>query len=155
MNDSVLVEVLEGVDNLNRVALHLQFVQTLPPPKQLVHALVRAQLQQNIHVLGVFEEVLKLNHSRVVNGPMNFNFTHQLLLGSTLGQGGLLDDFARGEDLCLLVNHFVALGETSFAQELPPHVLFNLDLAIVLNYLFFNENLLVLFHFTSRIYKSN
>lgn len=67
MNDSVLVEVLESVDNLYCVALHLQFVQALPPPQQLVHALVRAQFQQNVHVLSILEEVLEFNYSGVVH----------------------------------------------------------------------------------------
>jgi len=35
-----------------------------------------AKFKQNIHVFVVFKKVLKLDHMLVVNGPMNFNFTH-------------------------------------------------------------------------------
>ena len=58
-------------------------MQALPPSQQLVERLILAQLQQDVHVLGVLEEVLKLYYMLVGDRPMDLNLTHQLLLGAT------------------------------------------------------------------------
>ena len=60
MDDTVRMQVLECVDYLHGIAFHLQLVQPLAPLQQLVHALVLAQLQKDIHILAVFEEVQEL-----------------------------------------------------------------------------------------------
>ena len=58
-------------------------MQALPPSQQLVERLILAQLQQDVHVLGVLEEVLKLYYMLVGDRQMDLNLTHQLLLGAT------------------------------------------------------------------------
>jgi hypothetical protein len=83
MNNSVGMEVLESIDNLQGITFHFEFVQSFASLQQLVHAVVRTQLQQNINILRIFKEVHELSDISVLHGPMNFDFTHQLLLGST------------------------------------------------------------------------
>ena len=60
MDNTVRVQVLQRIDDLHGVALHLQLVQPLAPLEQLVHALVLAQLQKDIHILAVLEEMQEL-----------------------------------------------------------------------------------------------
>ena len=43
MDDSVLVQVLQSMDNLSRVALHFKFMQALSSFQKLIHALVLAE----------------------------------------------------------------------------------------------------------------
>ena len=96
---AVRVQVLERVDDLLGVALDLELVQALAPLQQLVHALVLAQLEQNVHILAVLEEVQELGHVGMLDRPVNFDFTHQLLLRPAPLQRGLLDNF--GGTYCL------------------------------------------------------
>ena len=84
VDDAVGMEVLESVDDLDRVTLNLQFVQPLPPLQQLIHALVLAQLQKNVDIFGIFEEVLELTNMVVLDAPVDFDFAHKLLLCATL-----------------------------------------------------------------------
>ena len=86
MNDSVRVQVLQCIDDLHSVTLHLKFVQPLPSLEQVVHALVGAQFEQDVHVFLVLKEVLELYHVDVLDGSMNFDLAHKLLLGPALGQ---------------------------------------------------------------------
>lgn len=65
MYDLMRMHILERPDDLDGVALDLDLVQTLPPPEQLVHRLVLAELQQNVHVLVVFEEMFKAHNMSV------------------------------------------------------------------------------------------
>lgn len=62
MDDAVRVQVLKSVYDLHSVALHLDLVQPLPPPQQLIHALIVTELQQYVNVLCILEEVLKLDN---------------------------------------------------------------------------------------------
>jgi hypothetical protein len=84
VDDAVGMEVLESVDDLDRVTLNLQFVQPLPPLQQLIHALVLAQLQKNVDIFRILEEVLELTNMVVLDAPVDFDFAHKLLLGATL-----------------------------------------------------------------------
>jgi len=54
-------------------------VKALPSAQKFVEALILAHLQQDIYVIAVLEEVLKLNDVLVLDGPVDFNLTHQLL----------------------------------------------------------------------------
>ena len=83
MDHAVGVQILESIDNLLRVALDLQFVQALSPLQKLVHALVLTQFKQDIHIFTVFEEMKELSHIGMLDRPVNFDFTHQLLLCPT------------------------------------------------------------------------
>jgi len=82
MNDTVRVQVLESIDDLHCVALNLNFVEALPPLEQLVQTVVGAQFQKDVDVLDVFEEMHELCNVCVLHRPVNFDLTHQLLLGS-------------------------------------------------------------------------
>ena len=44
VNNAVLVQVLQGIHNLERVALYLQFVKSLPPLEQVIKRLILADL---------------------------------------------------------------------------------------------------------------
>ena len=69
------VHVLQGLHDLDCVALNFELVQSLSPPKQLIHRLVAAQLQENVHILVVLEEVLKTDDMAVDKRSVDFNFT--------------------------------------------------------------------------------
>ena len=84
MNDTMCVQILEGIDDLHGVTLNFQFMQALPASKKLIQTLILAQLQNYVHILWIFEEVLKFDNMEVRNGPMDLDFTHEFLLGSTL-----------------------------------------------------------------------
>jgi hypothetical protein len=86
MDYAMRVQILQCVDDLDGVALHLQLMQSLPPSQQFVHALIGAQFQQDIDVLSIFEEMFEFNYSLMMNRPMNFNLAHQLLLGPAFSQ---------------------------------------------------------------------
>ena len=82
MNYSVSVEILQSIDNLHCVRLHFQFMKSLSSAQKFVEALILADLKQDIYVVAVLEEVLELDDVLVLDGPVNFNLTHQLLLCS-------------------------------------------------------------------------
>lgn len=79
MNYSVCMEILQRIDDLHRVRLHFQFMKALPSAQKFVEALILAHLQQDIYVIAVLEEVLELDDVLVLDGPVDFNLTHQLL----------------------------------------------------------------------------
>ena len=135
----MLVQILQCIDDLSCVALHLQFMKSLPPLQQLVHALVRAEFEQDVYVFTVLEEVLKVAHVRMLDTPMNLDLAHELLLRPTLGQAGLLDDFGRVDEARVGIYEFIALGEASLAEELALDVASDTDFSIsILLEFFFN-----------------
>ena len=82
MNYSVSVEILQSIDDLHRVRLYFQLMKALPSAQKFVEALILADLKQDIYVFAVLEEVLELDDVLVLDGPVNFNLTHQLLFGT-------------------------------------------------------------------------
>ena len=84
MDDTVRVQVLQGVNDLHSVTLHLQLMQSLPALQQLIHRLVVAEFKKDVHILTILEEVLEVAHMGVLDTAMNLDLTHQLLLSSTL-----------------------------------------------------------------------
>ena len=78
-------------------------MKALPPLQQLIKTLVRTEFEQNIHVLRVFEKMLELHNICVSDAPVNFNLTHQFLLGSRPRNTGLLYYFGGLDVLSLLV----------------------------------------------------
>lgn len=81
------MQVLKSINDLHSIALHLEFMKSLPPLEQLVHTLVMAKLQQNINVVAIFEKMHKLSNVDMFHRSMNLDLTHQLLLGSASLQG--------------------------------------------------------------------
>lgn len=84
VDDPVAVQLPKGRNYLDDVALHLQLCQSLPPPKQVVDGLVSTQLQEDLDLLSIFKEMLKLNYVVVVQRSVYLDLTHQLLLSSAL-----------------------------------------------------------------------
>lgn len=74
MNDAVTVEVLDGGADLVYVALNFKLVEALASAEQLVEGLVLTQLEQDVDVLGVFEEVFETDDVVLVKGAVNFDF---------------------------------------------------------------------------------
>ncbi len=73
MNHTVVVHVLQGLGYLVEVALGLDLGQTLPSLNELIEGLVGTQLQQNIHVLMILEDVLKVDNVLVLQPSVNLN----------------------------------------------------------------------------------
>ena len=86
MNNSVGVQIFQGLDYLDGVALYFEFVKPLPSLEQFVHALILAKLQQDVDAFAVFEEVLELAYILVLDGPVDFDLTHKLLFCSAFDE---------------------------------------------------------------------
>mmetsp|Transcript_23065 Transcript_23065/g.30686 ORF Transcript_23065/g.30686 Transcript_23065/m.30686 type:complete len:116 (-) Transcript_23065:289-636(-) len=115
MDDPVRVQVLQRINDLHCVALNFELVESLSALQQLIHRLVLAKLQQDVHILTIFEKVLEVAHMRVLDTAMNLDLTHELLLGPTLRQRRLLDDFGGVDEVGFCVDELEALGEASLA----------------------------------------
>ena len=85
--------------------------------------------------------MLEADDVRVMQGSVNFDFTHELLLGSGLSQRGLVDNFGSRNSFCLLVGEFVTFGETTFTQELSSEISFDADISVESNDFLFNHGL--------------
>jgi hypothetical protein len=136
MNDPVLVQILQATDNLHRVALHFQFVESFAALEQLVHALVLAELEQDVHVLAVFEEVLKVANVAMLDTAVNLDLAHELLLGAALCQARLLNHFRGMHKTGVGINEFVAFCKSALAKELAFDVSSDAYLAVFLEFLF-------------------
>ena len=112
------MQVLQCVDDLSRVALNLKLVQAFPSLQQFVHTLVLAELQKDVNILAVFEEVLKVAHIDMLDAPVDFDLTHQLLFSTTLCQTRLLDNLGCMNKLGFRIDELEAFGESTFSEEL-------------------------------------
>ena len=63
---------------MNAVRLDLQFMQSLSPTQNLVQSLVCAELKQDVHIIVVFEEVLKTDDVLVLKRSVDFDFREKL-----------------------------------------------------------------------------
>ena len=111
-------------------------MESLAALKQLVHALVLAQLEKDVNVLTVFEEVLEVAHIIVFNAAVNLYLAHKFLLGSALGQTRLLDDLGRVDEGGVGIDEFVALREATLPKKLAFEVATDSNLAALLLELF-------------------
>ena len=91
MDHAVLVHVLDGLQDLLGVALHLKLTESLAALDLLVEGGVAADLHDYVNVLLVFKEVFELDDVRVVHRAVDSNLTLQLLLRSRLSQRSLRD----------------------------------------------------------------
>ncbi len=139
MDDSVSVEVLECVDDLESVTLNFQFVEALSPAEEFVHGLVLTELQQNVHVFRVLEEVLELHHVWLPDRAVDLYLAHQLLLRPALRQRCLLNYFRCSHCFCFLTHKLKALSKSSFTEEFSFDVSADLNVAIVLHDLFLDN----------------
>lgn len=83
--------------------------------------------------------MLKAYDVVVVETAVNFDFRHELLLCSTLGEGRLHDDFSGLNFLVLQVCKLVTFGETSFPEEFSLEVLLDADVSVEPDNLLFND----------------
>ena len=104
--------------------------------------MILTQLKQDIDVLAVLEKVLEVANVRVLDTSVDLDLTHEFLLGSTLCQTALLDDFGRMHECSLRIDKLEALGKASFAEEFSFQVPSDADFTIRLFELFFNHGLL-------------
>lgn len=111
-------------------------MESLTALEQLVHALVLAQFEKDVNILTVFEEVLKMAHIIVFDAAVNLYLAHQFLLGSTLGQTGLLDDLGRVDEGGVGIDEFVTLRKATLSKKLAFEVATDSDLAALLLELF-------------------
>jgi hypothetical protein len=99
-----------------------------------------AEFKQDVDVLRVFKEVLKSHNVVVVEGAVNFDFTHELLLGPRLGERILHDDLCSLNLFVFKVLKFIAFGKATLAKEFAFEVLFDADVAVEFdNFLFYNS----------------
>lgn len=132
MDDSVLVQELQSAYDLVRVALDLELVQTFAPLQQFIETLVLAELEKDVDALAVFEEMCELRDVLVLDGSVNFDLTHQLLLGAAPLQRTLLDDLRRRDRLRIALHEFVTLGEAALAQKLSFDIIAVADLTVLM-----------------------
>ena len=76
MDDSVLVKVLQGINDMRSVALNFQLVKALTPFEKLIHALILAKLEKDVYILAVLEEVLEVAHIVMLDTSMNLDLAH-------------------------------------------------------------------------------
>ena len=141
VDDSVTVQVFHSGADLVYVALDFELVKALTATQQFVEGLVLAQLEQDVHILSVLEEVLEADDVVLVKGAMDLDLGHQLLLGSSLGEGGLGNYLGSGDSLVFEVGEFEAASETSLSEELALEVLLDADFAVVLDDFLFDDGL--------------
>ena len=139
MNNAVGVEMLQCIDNLHCVALNFKFMESLSSFEEFVQALIMAELQQNVHTLRVLKKVHELSYICVLDRPVDFNFTHQLLLSPASSERSFQDDFCGSNLLRFTLHKLVALCESTLAEELPFDVLSIADLTIRVLNSFFNN----------------
>ena len=72
---------------------------------------------------------------------MDLDLRHQLLLGTSLSQSGLSDDFGSRDSLVFEVCELETASETSLSEEFAFEVLFDTDLSVVLDNFFFYDSL--------------
>jgi hypothetical protein len=97
------------------------------------------QLKQDINVICILKEVLELHHVLMLDGAMNLDLGHELLLCTTFGEGGLKNNFSGSDCTSLLTSKLVALSETTLAQELSLDVAAHLGLSRGLHYSFLHD----------------
>lgn len=68
----------------------------------------------------------------MLDTPVDLDLTHELLLGSALGERGFLDDFCRVHEHRLRIDELETLCEAAFAQEFTFKVPSDADFAVLL-----------------------
>lgn len=79
--------------------------------------LVGAILQNNVNVVLVLEEALESNNVLMIEISVQLNLGENLLLGATLLQGGLGNDFPRIERIGGEVSKFVNFCESALREN--------------------------------------
>ena len=66
VDNSMRMQVFDGITKLCHVALYFQFMESLAPTEELVERLTLAQLKNYINVFSIFKEMLKPYNIRMV-----------------------------------------------------------------------------------------
>ena len=74
MYDLLLVQILQGRDDLSQIALNFEFNQSFSSFDELIQSLVGTDLKEDVNVFVVFEDVLKLYNMLVVQRLVDFDF---------------------------------------------------------------------------------
>lgn len=117
VDDHAVVEVAEGLDELVDVVLHFGDSELLALANELVHVLVGADFEQDVHVVLVLEDVVELHDVLVRDALVDADLAQQLLLGLRLQQDRLADDLRRVELLLLAALHEVARREPAWLNS--------------------------------------
>ena len=83
--------------------------------------------------------MLEEHHVGVLHRTMNFNLTHQLLLGPAFRKAGLDYDLTSTEYVGLLVHKFIASCEASLAKELALGIFPDESLSVVFDNFFLDN----------------
>ena len=134
MDDTVTVQVLEGINDLHGVTLDFQLMESLASLKQFIQTLVLTKLEKYVNAFRVLKEVHELAHIRMLHRTMDLDLRHQLLLGSASLKRGLVDDLGSTDTLRFALNELIALGEATFAEEFTFDVLAVGDFSILVLY---------------------
>ena len=84
MDNSMGVQILNCITDLNGVALNLQLVKSSSSPQKFVKSLALAEFEDDVYILSILEEMLEAHNVAMMEGSVDLNLTHQLLLGSRL-----------------------------------------------------------------------
>ena len=141
MDDAMTMQVLDGSANLVDIALDFKLVQTLTSSQKLIKGLVLAEFKEDVDVLSILKEVLEAYDVVLMKGSVNFDLRHQLLLGTSLSQGGLHNNLGSRNSLVLEVSELEAASETSLSEELALQVLLDADFAVVLDDFLLDDSL--------------
>lgn len=98
-------------------------MQALASFEQFIETVVRTEFKENVDIVNVFEEVNKLCDVGMLDGPVDLDLTHELLLGPTSLKRRLVNDLGCSDLFGVALDEFIALGKASFAQELALNVL--------------------------------
>ena len=123
------MQIFQCHNHLVYVALYLHLHEPSPPLYQVVETLVAAELEQNVDVLGILKHMFEVHNIGVVQRSVDLDLRKQLGPLPALLKGYLGDDLCRKDLLGLQIGALVALGETSFPEELAPSVAFDYRLA--------------------------
>ena len=80
MNDLVRMEELGGLDELLDIALDFELCKSFSPPQQLIQAVVLADFQNDVDVLGVLKVVEELNYSVTFDRLVNLDLARKLAI---------------------------------------------------------------------------
>lgn len=83
VDDLVIVEIDEGVKQLQQIQLDLGLSEALLALEQIVEGVVSAQLQQDVHVQVVLERVSELHDVRVVQAFVDLDLADELSYTTT------------------------------------------------------------------------
>lgn len=72
------MKVNQRIYNLSKIILHLNFSQSLASFDELIEGLIGADFQENINILMVLEDMLKLDNMLMTKRLMNFDFCNKL-----------------------------------------------------------------------------